>query len=541
MKIDSYKNDPLFLAERKIVESRKILSESCQGLTAEQQVVVEGIYNEFEPLIREISLLEQTLTADQIKQLFTNIEQGATAAGGNRTALGKGKDVAVKANEIINSIGKWLQNTAPVKAFDQKFEDLKAQIKEKLGGDDSKIVGGLQKLGELAKEHPGKTAAIVGILTAIASVAGGPVGGAIAGQVLRGSVELLKGEKLSTAIGKGLKTAAYGWLAGKAFEMIGDAVSAGVKAVTSPFSPKLYNLDLTHIAEQTGMPFSYESVSAIGKPEDISKLENIFRQASQAYNAGNYAAAEAGFQQAAQLNDYMNSMDYFLDAGIGNILDQQQTISQIQQSASELMKGLASAAQGAAAGATAYDKSGKAVDDQGKPVTGDQSSDSTAAKKPAATPTEALKYNLRPLTEAQCALLFRKVSQLNHDMIIEGVIWEQGNEPAGQKPTFMQKVMGKAGEIGKNLTTKTTASKLMSAWKKAGSPADSDGVADFLKQQGVNDQVIAQTFKDMQLPAPGTGKTTAEIANLKKEILAIHPDSAKKLLDLLTQKAGAAA
>jgi hypothetical protein len=534
MKLDSYKNDPLFLVERHMLGSKKLLSESCDGLTDEQRQIVEGIYNEFVPLIRETFLIEQTLSADQIKQLFSNIEQGATAAGGNRTLIGQGKDVAKKADDIVNKVGGWLQNTAPVKAFDQKFEDLKASVSEKFPN----VAKQLTALGDLARENPGKTAAIIGVMTSIASFAGTPAAGAIVGYVLRGSLELLKGEKLSTAIGKGLKTAAYGWLAGKAFEMIGDVLSGGVKAITSPFSPKLKNLDLTHIAEKTGMPFSYENVSAIGKPEDIQKLQDIFNKASDAYYSGSYAAADAGFQQAAELNDYMNSMDYFLDAGLSDVINQQQTIAQIQQGASELMRGLASAAQGAAAGATAYDKSGKAVDDQGKPVTGDQGG--AAAKKPAATPTEALVYNLRPLSEAQVGYLFGRIAETNHRMITEGVIWEQGEEPEGKKPSFMQKVMGKAGEIGKNLTTKVTASKLMSAWQKAKSPTDSDALADFLKQQGVNDQVVATTFKDMQLPAPGAGKTQAEIAAIKKEVAALDPDSAKKLMGMLSQKLGAA-
>ena len=242
---------------------------------------------------------------------------------------------------MVNSVGKWLQNTAPVKNFDQKFEDLKAKASEKFPA----VAKQLTALGDLARENPGKTAAIIGVMTSIASFAGTPAAGAAVGYILKGSVELLKGEKLSTAIGKGLKTAAYGWLAGKAFEVIGDAITSGVKAVTSQFSPQLHQLDLTHIAEQTGMPFSYESVSAFGKPEDVAKLQNIFTKASDAFHSGNYAAAEAGFQQAAQLNDYMNSMDYFLDAGISNIMDQQQTIAQMQQGVSELMKGLASVAQ----------------------------------------------------------------------------------------------------------------------------------------------------------------------------------------------------
>jgi len=515
MKIDSYKNDPLFLIEQHMVVSRKILKESCDGLTAEQQQIVEGIYNEFVPLIRETALLEQTLTADQIKQLFANIEQGATAAGGNRTALGKGKDVVGKANDIINKVGTWLQNTAPVQAFDQKFEDLKAQIKEKLGGDDSKIVGGLQTLGELAKEHPGKTAAIVGILTAIASVAGGPVGGAIAGQVLRGSVELLKGEKLSTAIGKGVKTAVLGFITGAVAEKLGDWMS-GLRADAVDFNDGLTKVSFSGQSVQSGPGWEWtRTFSRNGFTVLPDDKETIIRLIDEV-NTGTPGAFDKLFNFAREINteDYKDAMAA-ISAGAKEHAVQNDALWQSLQAGKEALQ---AASQGAVAAA------GVASDGQKK-----------------TTPTEALKYNLRPLTEAQCALLFSKIAQLNHDMITEGVIWEQGNEPEGKKPSFMQKVMGKASEIGKNLTTKTTASKLMSAWKKAGSPADSDSIAEFLKQQGVNDQVVAQTFKDMQLPAPGAGKIQAEIAAIKKEIAALDPESSKKLMGLLTQQAGATA
>jgi hypothetical protein len=521
MKIDSYKNDPLFLVERKILESRKILSESCEGLNLEQRAIVEGIYNEFEPLIRKVSLLEQTLTADQIKQLFTSVEQGATAAGGNRTMLGKGKDVATKANEIINNVGKWLQNTTPVQAFDQKFEDLKAGIKEKLGGDDSAIVGGLQKLGELAKENPGKTAAIVGILTAIASVAGGPVGGAIAGQVLRGSVELLKGEKLSTAVGKGIKTAALGYLSGKAFEIIGKAMgSMRLDSMTLAGAEEAGLEEVSFRATQTLRGWGQEMKTTL----QGFKVA-VFPQEAEAINAAITAIqnGEPGaFDTLQALAREINSADY--QDAMTDIIGAARSNQIANDSLMNWIKGTATAGQALSQGAVAG--AGVAADGE---------------KKPPAAPTEALQYNLRPLTEAQCGLLFSKISRLNHQMITEGMIWEQGEEPEGQKPSFMQRVMGKAGEIGKNLTTKTTASKLMAAWKKAGSPADSDAIADLLKQQGVNDQVVAQTFSDMKLPKPGSGKTMAEIAAIKKEIAQLDPENSKKLMGLLTQQAGATA
>lgn len=519
MKIDSYKDDPLFLVERRLIGSKKLLGESCDGLTAEQRQIVEGIYNEFVPLIRETFLLEQTLTADQIKQLFANIEQGATAAGGNRTMLGKGKDVVDKANEIINNVGKWLQNTTPVKAFDQKFENLKADIKQKLGGDDSKIVGGLQKLGELAKEHPGKTAAIVGILTAIASVAGGPVGGAIAGQVLRGSVELLKGEKLSTAIGKGIKTAALGYLSGKAFEIIGKALgSMRLDSIPVPGAQDAGLEEVTFQATRELRGWGQELKTTL-KGFKVA----VFPDDAEAINAAITAIqnGEPGaFDTLQALAREINSADY-RDA-MTDIINAQYLDTVANDSLLNFIQGTAQAGQALSQGAVAA--GGVAADG--------------AKQQPAETPKEALEYNLRPLSEAQVSLLFKRISETNITMIAEGVIWEAGNEPEGQKPSFMQKVMGKAGEIGKNLTTKVTASKLMSAWKKAGSPADSDALSDFLKQQGVNDQVIAQTYTDMKLPAPGKGKVTAEIADIKKEISMLGPQTAKKLSDMLSQRLG---
>ena len=60
--------------------------------------------------------------------------------------------------------------------------------------------------------------------------AGGPIGGAIAGQALKGAAELIKGEKVSTAIGKGVKTAAIGALAGGVFNQI----SAGIDQLLPP-------------------------------------------------------------------------------------------------------------------------------------------------------------------------------------------------------------------------------------------------------------------------------------------------------------------
>jgi len=45
------------------------------------------------------AIREAALTPDQIQDLFTEIEKGATAGGNNRTMLGKGKDAAEAVNK----------------------------------------------------------------------------------------------------------------------------------------------------------------------------------------------------------------------------------------------------------------------------------------------------------------------------------------------------------------------------------------------------------------------------------------------------------
>ena len=63
-------------------------------------------------------IIEAQLTPDQISQLFTDVEQGATAAGGNRTAVGKGKDAAGAVNKAWTELKSKIQDSAPIKNVD---------------------------------------------------------------------------------------------------------------------------------------------------------------------------------------------------------------------------------------------------------------------------------------------------------------------------------------------------------------------------------------------------------------------------------------
>jgi hypothetical protein len=100
--------------------------------------------------------------------------------------------------------------------------------------------------------------------------------------------------------------------------------------------------------------------------------------------------------------------------------------------------------------------------------------------------TESKKYSKSKLTEAQIKRMFYVAGTLQ-DKLTEGV-WDKVKGAAGA-------VANKAQTVGTNLTTKVTADKLMTAWKKAGSPTDSDAVAAIMKQAGVDDAIIASSMK----------------------------------------------
>ena len=484
------------LFEQHMANSNRILLESCHDLDAKQREIVEGIHREFRPLI------EASLTADQIKNIFGAIEKSATDAGGNRTMLGQGVDVAKKANEIVDNIGKWLQDTTPVKAFDQKFDQLKNKINTKFP--DSKILDGISQIGLWAKENPGKTAAIVGVLTAIASLAGGPVGGAIAGQVLRGAVELLKGEKLSTAIGKGIKTAAYGFIAGKTFELLGDAIKGGAQVVKDNLFPNALRLNMNQVFDEVGGELgtrwaNFEIKGLVGRPEDINTAGKLFREAGQYWKAGDYEQSAATWKSLEGLiADTFNDKQYI--AQIASDQASRTMISQAAQAAQEATKYLGAAAQGAVAG---------------------------AGVKGSLDKKESIEQHNRPLSEGQVYLVFKRIteSQLN-------------DGPMDAIKGLAGKVMNKARTVGTNLTTKITADKLNSAWQKAGAPTDSEELKKFLTSQGVDTAAIDTVYKSMKIASGNAQAATSLYAQVKTDLEKLDKKGKQRLTAYLQKQLG---
>ena len=469
------------------------------NLTENKNLITEGWNNPtwtlfettvIQPWVSDIEkyIVEAQLSADQINQLFTSVEQGATAAGGNRTAVGKGVDVAklpVEAvkwiNDKINELGKAVQDSGPVKNIDAKFNELKTKIGEK----DSKVVQGVKAVSDWAKANPGKASVAVAILTIAASVAGGPLGGAIAGFLSRATKDLLQGEKLSTAAGKALKTAAIGWLAGKGIEAVGDYLKGVADAMAAPeVVDGGIGFNVTNIGN--GLPSTYQNVDIIGTPQELTKLKNMWADAVDAWNSNNFEQATDMFTQAKEY-----AKDVTLSA-MENMTPEQSAMyfGGEPSTAAKMIDGaitpFVAAAQGAASGS------------------GGNKAESVARVG-------------QKLSEGQVYLLFKKLEGVNTHMlenklmfesILSAISHQHKNEltegPLDALKKGAKAVGGAIKGAAKQVTTKVTAEKLNTAWKKAGSPTDSDEIYDIIKGMGVADDVIKGTYDSMQLKPPAT-------------------------------------
>ena len=105
------------------------------------------------------AISEAELTPQQIEQLFKDLEAGAVAGGGNRTALGKGKDVASAVNAAYGDLKNKIANSGPIKNMDAQYDQAAEKLKQATGGDQG-VMKYIQKYRDLAKKYPKTQSAI---------------------------------------------------------------------------------------------------------------------------------------------------------------------------------------------------------------------------------------------------------------------------------------------------------------------------------------------------------------------------------------------
>jgi hypothetical protein len=152
------------------------------------------------------------------------------------------------------------------------------------------------------------------------------------------------------------------------------------------------------------------------------------------------------------------------------------------------------------------------------------------------------------LTEAQINKLFNAITEGPFDTIGSAIgrstkaiakgkaaagQWAAGTK-AGQAAGAIAK---KIGVTASNLTNKVTADKLMSAWKSAGSPTDSNEIYKLLQQQGVDDAQLSTAFKTAGIPVPVVSATVSpQYQTLWSQVQKMSDEERNKLINYLRQK-----
>ena len=187
-------------------------------LSNNQKAMFETLELDLLPIRRELTrLLEAEMTASQINATFANAET-ISRDKGLRTGFGKvavfPKETMQRINGVLSDFGKKLQNSQPVKNIDEKFSRIQEVLRSKLERNEhgQHILALVDSLGNFARAHPNWQGAIIGFLTAISGLALGPAAIPVIAALLKGATELVKGELLSTAVGKGLYAGALGYL-----------------------------------------------------------------------------------------------------------------------------------------------------------------------------------------------------------------------------------------------------------------------------------------------------------------------------------------
>jgi hypothetical protein len=170
----------------------------------QNQILIEN----FEHAGKMIS--EAKLTPDQIGQIFKGIEQNMTAAGGNRTAVGKGVDTAKSAagavGKAYNGLINKFSDTKVMQGFDAAYDKAAEQLKQATGGDQGAMQY-VQKYRDFAKKHPMAQSAIYALLIAAVSIGSGGAAAPAALGLLKMGDRLVQGDKFSQALAKGATTA----------------------------------------------------------------------------------------------------------------------------------------------------------------------------------------------------------------------------------------------------------------------------------------------------------------------------------------------
>ncbi len=558
-------------------------------------------------------LKEATLTPDQINQMFAAAEKETSAGGGgNSTMLGKIVDKIIP-DSFLGKLEKALPEPDPKAVPDPEFEAKATAAVNNLEAP-AETKTGLMAIVKAALKNPQAQAVVLslvgGVLGGLMSKAGPliatffPGGGtaavAITGALVAGGVAIaaakLQGKPWKEAFKGAIKPA----LAGAAGAVIGqfaagiagaavDKVAGAFKDTGAPpggdtsaattamdadnkmiadlqkeYPPDKFEFsgsgdELTVIDRATGNPV--RTIDGLkGQSMDTKTLADLANDPNKAVSAppgaGPFSTGKAdpGITDNPLSSPTLNKLAAKLAAGQAPTDQEMSYLDKIEKSAVQM----ASAANPQGTSGIGSPNSQLTLN-TGEVVTGAKAAqmangyfDATQRLKMQAIELQgAAKYGTlknsiertgKKLSEGQVYLVFNRIVTRNNYLLTEGRLVE------GPMDWLKTKA--------KNLTTKVTADKLNSAWKKAGSPTDSEQLKKFLTDQGVATEVVDKVYTTLKLPAadpaaaPGEDPAAAAAldpkqaetlyAKVKKEIVTLDKKSQKQMAAYLQKQLGTA-
>lgn len=505
-------------------------------------------------------ITEAQLTADQINQIFAGIEKNLTAAGGNRTAIGKGVDTAKSAagavSQAYNGLIDKFSNTKVMQGFDAAYDKAAEQLKQATGGDQGAMQY-IQKYRDFAKKHPVAQSAIYALLIAAVSIGSGGAAAPAALGLLKMGDRLLQGDKFSQALAKGATTGAAA--------AVGQGIKGAISGTDAVPQQKLVRGLSTSVKDIEGDGSSFSRVDDTPGVTQAAK-DKMYQAmgnkgpAPELHQAGDMTGAAptgitavpAELKGDPQMSKAWQSMIQRIQDDVGSNKTQLQSV--IQKAMNDAgIEGVQRTRAQSALSLLAQKASGGNIPDfiaAVKKTAGAGQFESRVIK--------AATYNFEWIALPQSLMIDYKKSwqpdYLGESSSISGVVLtregidcvfsnlerlhehlleaesEYGQEikkpgifgrlGAGIKQAAGAVAGSKVGQavgqaVGKgvqavktaatNATTAVTADKLNKAWQAAGSPSDTDQLHDFLTKQGVDKSVIAVTFKSLGIPVTASG------------------------------------
>lgn len=269
-------------------------------------------------------MLEYNMTTDQISQVFQQVETGVTSSGGNRTAIGQGKDVASAVNRAWEDLKTKVQNSAPISDIDSKYEHAAEKLKQATGGDQG-VMKYVQKYRDFAKSHPIAQGFIYSALIAAAGISGAGIGGAAALGLFKMVDKLLQGEKFSTAAYSGAKTGGMAYAAGQlgkslqgdnsAADSASQHISGGPDRLSVDFwkSHPYYGDQLTKAMNDPSITQSWKDEFIAQLNKSVANQENTASLSSAWRMAAKAASARAGNAYGESISISRRQLDMIME------------------------------------------------------------------------------------------------------------------------------------------------------------------------------------------------------------------------------------